>query len=76
MFVICAMVLIAVSLMYPAPERKKIAGLTFATVGEKLDTADVNTPHLQRETAKERVINLALTAVLLATVVGLWIHFR
>jgi SSS family solute:Na+ symporter len=76
MFVICAAVLIGVSLMYPAPERKKIAGLTFATVGEKLDTVDVNAPHLQRETAKERAINLALTAVLLATVVGLWIHFR
>src|SRR5277367_2021713 len=73
MFVICAVVLIAVSLMYPAPERKKIAGLTFATVGEKLDMADVNMPQIQRETGKERLVNLAFTAVLIASVVGLWI---
>jgi SSS family solute:Na+ symporter len=76
MFVICAIVLIMVSMMYPAPERKKIAGLTFATVGDKLDVADVNTPHLQRETRTERLLNLAFTGVLLATVVGLWIYFR
>jgi solute:Na+ symporter, SSS family len=76
MFVVCAAVLILVSMMYPAPERKKIAGLTFATVGEKLDAADVNTPHLQRETHAERVLNLAFTGVLVATVVGLWIYFR
>src|SRR3984893_4738567 len=31
MFVICTVVLVGVSMMYPAPERKKIAGLTFAT---------------------------------------------
>src|SRR5256886_11478842 len=53
MFVVCAAVLIVVSMMYPAPERKKIAGLTFATVGEKLETTDVSTPHLQRETRSE-----------------------
>ena len=76
MFVICAIVLIMVSMMYPAPERKKIAGLTFATVGDKLDLADVNTPHLQRETSTERLLNLVFTGVLLATVVGLWIYFR
>src|SRR6202790_4223660 len=50
MFVVCTFVLTGFSMMYPAPERKKIAGLTFATVGEKLATTDVNTPHLQRET--------------------------
>src|SRR2546425_9058467 len=76
MFVVCTFVLIGVSMMYPAPERKKIAGLTFATVGEKLETADVSTPHLQRETRTERLFNLAFTGVLIATVVGLWIYFR
>jgi SSS family solute:Na+ symporter len=76
MFVVCAAVLIGVSMMYPAPERKKIAGLTFATVGDKLDTADVSKPHLQRETPTERLINLGFTGVLIATVVGLWIYFR
>jgi hypothetical protein len=62
--------------MYPAPERKKIAGLTFATVGDKLDIADANAPHLERETATERLLNLGFTGVLIATVVGLWIYFR
>src|ERR1700724_1265301 len=77
MFVVCAIVLIAVSMMYPAPERKKIAGLTFATVGDKLDTTDLKeTPHLKRETPAEHRVNLAFTLVLIATVFGLWIYFR
>src|SRR6266403_1327294 len=76
MFVVCAAVLIGVSMMYPPPERKKIAGLTFATVGDKLDTTDVSMPHLQRETPTERLFNLGFTGVLIATVVGLWIYFR
>src|SRR5436190_19206974 len=37
MFVICCAVLVGVSLMTPAPERRKLAGLTFATVDEKMD---------------------------------------
>jgi hypothetical protein len=32
MFVICSLVLVAVSLMTPVPERRKLGGLTFATV--------------------------------------------
>jgi SSS family solute:Na+ symporter len=76
MFVVCSVVLIGVSMLYPAPERKKIAGLTFATVDEKLDTINLETPHLRRETRTERAVNLAFTVLLLATVIGLWIHFR
>jgi SSS family solute:Na+ symporter len=76
MFVICAFVIIGVSMMFPAPERKKIAGLTFATVDDKLDTVDVKTAHLARETRTEHRVNLAFTYVLLATVLGLWIYFR
>src|SRR5437588_6222764 len=76
MFVICAAVLIGVSMLYPAPELKKIAGLTFQTVGEKLETIDVSTPHLQRETRTERLLNLVFTGALIATVVGLWSYFR
>jgi SSS family solute:Na+ symporter len=77
MFVVCAVVLIAVSMMYPAPARKKLAGLTFATVDDKLDTQDVKgTPHLNRETPVEHTINLVFTAVLILLVFGLWIHFR
>ncbi|MGA2429350.1 MAG: sodium:solute symporter [Candidatus Acidiferrum sp.] len=76
MFIVCALVLIGVSMLFPAPERKKIAGLTFATVDEKLDTVDVKTAHLARETRTEHRVNLAFTYVLLATVLGLWIYFR
>jgi len=76
MFVICALVLIGVSMMYPAPEGRKIAGLTFATVDEKLQTTDVTAPHLRRETQAEHVVNLVFTVALLATVIGLWIYFR
>jgi SSS family solute:Na+ symporter len=76
MFVVCSFVLIAVSMMYPAPDRKKLAGLTFATVGEKIDSMDASAPHLEKETPMERAMNLAFSLALIATVVGLWIRFR
>jgi SSS family solute:Na+ symporter len=76
MFVVCTLVLIGVSMMFPAPDRKKIAGLTFATVDEKIETVGVRTAQLARETPRERKLNLLFTILLLVTVVGLWIHFR
>src|SRR6516165_6107202 len=76
MFVVCSVVLIGVSLMYPAPDRRKLAGLTFATVGDKIDSTEVGGPHLARETRSEHAMNVVFTLVLLATVIGLWIYFR
>ena len=76
MFAVCAAVLVGVSYMYPAPDRKKLAGLTFATVGEKMDIEGVARPALAKETRTEHFMNVAFTLVLLGTVVGLWIHFR
>ena len=76
MFVLCAFVLIGVSMLYPAPEPKKLAGLTFATVDEKLDTTNMKTLRLRKETHAEHILNLAFTGLLLATVIGLWIYFR
>ena len=76
MFVVCTAVLIGVSYMYPAPARKRLAGLTFATVDEKLESVDANVSHLTRETPRERTLNLIFTAILLVTVLSLWIHFR
>src|SRR5579859_916015 len=76
MFVVCSIVLIGVSMMYPAPERKKLAGLTFATVNEKIDTVDASAPHLARETSLERMLNVVFSLALISTVVGLWIYFR
>jgi SSS family solute:Na+ symporter len=80
MFVICCLVLIVVSMLTPPPDRKKLAGLTFATVGEKMELIPV-TPDALRfkpaaETALERRINTVLSLALLAAVIGLWVHFR
>jgi SSS family solute:Na+ symporter len=76
MFLVCTAVLIGISYLYPAPARKRLAGLTFATVDDKLDTTPVDSPHLARETPGERAMNITFTIILLVTVIGLWIHFR
>src|SRR5215469_16858002 len=78
MFVVCCVVLIGVSLMTPAPDRQKLAGLTFATVDEKMDTVTVDTRVRKpaHETAAEHRINIVFSLLLLATVIGLWIYFR
>jgi SSS family solute:Na+ symporter len=78
MFAVCSLVLIGASLVTPAPERKKLAGLTFATVDEKMDVTPASA--LERkpaaETALEHRLNVIFSLALLATVIGLWFHFR
>jgi SSS family solute:Na+ symporter len=78
MFVICCGVLIVVSLLTPAPDRRQLAGLTFATVDEQLDTTAVpgRKVNMRRESALERRVNIVFSLLLLATVIALWIHFR
>jgi len=78
MFAICCVVLIGVSLMTPAPERKKLAGLTFATVDDKMDAIPVGTLDHKpaAETAFEHRLNVVFSLLLIVTVIGLWIHFR
>src|SRR5579864_636412 len=78
MFVICALVLVGVSLATPVPDRRKLAGLTFATVDEKMETVAVGVPVRKpaHETPLERGVNIAFSLLLLATVIGLWIYFR
>src|SRR5437868_6446864 len=79
MFVVCSVVLVAVSLMTPSPERKKLAGLTFATVDDKIETVIVGGPPMRKpayETPAEHAINIVFSLLLLGTVVGLWIYFR
>ena len=78
MFVVCSVVLVGVSLMTEAPDRKRLAGLTFATVGDKMEVTAVSTPQRKpaHETVAEHRINVAFSAGLLATVIGLWIYFR
>jgi SSS family solute:Na+ symporter len=77
MFVVCSAVLVGVSLASPAPDRRKLAGLTFATVDEKIDTMPVAAQPRKpaRETAGEHRINVIFSVLLLATVIGLWIYF-
>jgi solute:Na+ symporter, SSS family len=78
MFVVCCVILIVVSLATAAPERRKLAGLTFATVDDKLDTTVVSTPQrkLTQATPMEHWINVVFSLLLLATVIGLWVYFR
>jgi SSS family solute:Na+ symporter len=82
MFVICSLVLIVVSLATPAPERKKLAGLTFATVQQKLEVQPVGALGVQpaykptTETAREHRINVAFSVLLALSVIALWIYFR
>jgi SSS family solute:Na+ symporter len=77
MFAVCAVVLIAVSFMTPAPAKEKLAGLTFATVDQKLHASlDAAAPTLAKETVMEHRLNVFFSCLLLATVIGLWIYFR
>jgi SSS family solute:Na+ symporter len=78
MFAVCSAVLVVVSLLTPAPDRAKLAGLTFATVDEKLDATVVagRAAALRRESPFARRLNLMFSMLLIATVVALWVHFR
>ena len=65
MFAVCSAVLVVVSLLTPAPDRAKLAGLTFATVDEKLDATVVagRAAALRRESPFARRLNLMLRIV-------------
>ncbi|HET7209611.1 MAG TPA: sodium:solute symporter [Terriglobales bacterium] len=77
MFVVCSLILIGISLAGTAPDRRKIAGLTFATVREKMDITPVRVSYKPAaETALEHRVNIVFSLALFATVVGLWIYFR
>src|ERR1700686_1331482 len=78
MFVVCSLVLVTVSLMTKAPDRKQLAGLTFATVDEKIETTVVDPRQRKpaKETPTEHRLNVFFSLLLLATVIGLWIYFR
>lgn len=81
MFIVCSAVLIVVSLMTKAPERERLAGLTFATVGNKIDVqpASAGQPSgfaSAGETPSEHHLNLAFSLLLALSVIGLWIYFR
>jgi SSS family solute:Na+ symporter len=77
MFVICSLVLIVVSFLTAPPDRKKLVGLTFATVNEKMDISPLQADYKPpAETTTERRVNVIFSLALIATVIGLWIYFR
>jgi len=80
MFAVCVAVLVVVSLVTPAPEPRKVNGLTWQTVGEKVDLGEVEAPSVlaapaEAETPRQRRLNLSFAALLLVTMVSLWIYF-
>lgn len=81
MFVICTVVLIGVSLLTAAPTRRKVAGLTWATIKQEIDITDVPV----RATLETKVVpgaprwqrlNVVFAGLLIVTMITLWIYFR
>ncbi len=79
-FVVCVVILVAVSLLTPAPAQNKIAGLTFQTAREKIFLPEVEGQSLmvapaENGPAVQNRWNAIVAAALLITVVSLWIYF-
>ncbi len=80
MFAVCLVILVAVSLMTPAPEAGKVSGLTFQTIREKISMAEVESSSIleapaEMETPSQRRINLVFALLLIATIISLWVYF-
>lgn len=68
MFLICTGVLVAVSFMTPAPSEAKLAGLTFATAGGRVEAGD--------DSAASRRIAAFFSIALVVILATLWFWFR
>ncbi|MFN0086422.1 MAG: sodium:solute symporter [Blastocatellia bacterium] len=66
MFVVCVGILIAVSLLTPAPPAEKTAGLTFQTRSPAA---------IAEGGSSARRFNLVLTGILVVTIISLWVYF-
>jgi SSS family solute:Na+ symporter len=71
LFVICTVVLFAVSLMTPPPPREKTEGLTYG----KPEVAAPGAPLGEGETARERKFEVGLSLLLVVLLGVLWIVF-
>ncbi|MBN1826410.1 MAG: sodium:solute symporter [Candidatus Eisenbacteria bacterium] len=71
LFLVCGAVLVLVSLATAAPERRRLAGLTFATAAEGEGSLGLRASHPAR-----RRRDLAWSVVLVAAVAAIWIYFR
>jgi SSS family solute:Na+ symporter len=79
-FVVCSAILIAVSLSSPAPERRKVAGLTWQTVAEAVDISKVESASALEmaatpETRGQRRLNMLFALLLIVTMISLWVYF-
>jgi SSS family solute:Na+ symporter len=73
LFIVCSGVLIGVSLLSEAPDRKKLAGLTLATANEAgAGVAGM----VATENPRWRTLNLIASLALIAIVLLLWYIFR
>jgi SSS family solute:Na+ symporter len=76
MFIACCAVLIGVSMVTRAPDRKRLAGLTFATVDDKMDITQLTPIHKPAAaTAREHRLNVIFSVVLVLTIILLYIKF-
>src|SRR5260370_8578627 len=77
MFVICSAVLIGVSLMTPAPDRARLAGLTFAAVDEKMAAVPVGSSFRKpaHTPPSEHRINVIFFLPFLPPVMSFSLHF-
>jgi solute:Na+ symporter, SSS family len=80
MFVVCVVILVAVSVVTPAPARDKIAGLTFQTARENITLSDVESQSIlgapaEVETAGQKQLNTTLAGILIVTIISLWVYF-
>src|SRR5712691_4215263 len=79
-FLVCVSVLVGLSFATAAPDPRKVAGLTFATVKQPVDMGEVPASVAALPMAPEspawRRRNTVLSGLLVATIVSLWIYFR
>ena len=77
MFAICVAILVIVSLLTPAPAKRKVSGLTWQTVREEIaqDPTVASALVVGEETSAQRRLNVIFAGVLVATIVSLWIYF-
>jgi SSS family solute:Na+ symporter len=78
MFVICATLLVIVSLLTPAPGESKVAGLTWQTAKAAISSGDElpsSLPLIADETPAQSRSNLVFAGILVVTIISLWIAF-
>jgi SSS family solute:Na+ symporter len=80
MFVVCVVVLVTVSLLTPAPEARKVSGLTFQTVRERIALDEVESASIlqapaEEERPQQKRINLVFAGLLIVTMISLWVYF-